>query len=198
MTGLTTTEKVLAARESSNVRRCHVVPHHGEYTDGKHSHDALSLLFILHPAPSMALVKALHAHDNGERWVGDMPSPAKWYNNLLGREYVVAEKAALREWDMEDGLLENLSKDEGCWLQALDRIELWLWCHDQYAMGNLHIVQFILHLDRWFRENQVFIPDPCHDLIEQFQWKRLPENPGDMKLARLRWICRTIRRRFCW
>ena len=91
--------RVLAAREGGNVLRCHTVPHHGQYSVGKHSYDALSLLLLLHPNPSMNLVKATLWHDCAERFVGDMPAPAKWLlvlSMLLGRLEIFTVLIVLR------------------------------------------------------------------------------------------------------
>jgi len=177
MTDLTTTERVLAAREAGNVMRCHVVPHHGEYTVGKHSYDALSLLLILHPNPSANLMKAVLWHDGGERWVGDMPAPAKWYDDNLGTAYEHAEDRARRLW----GLDVKLDKDELEWLRAVDRIELWLWCHDQKNLGNNHIHTFTKHLKAYFDRTAKEMPKPCRDFLDEFEWDRLPESKEEWK-----------------
>lgn len=169
---LTTSERVLAARESGNVRRCHVVPHHGEYTNGKHCYDALSLLIILHPNPSTNLMKAVLWHDGGERWVGDMPAPAKWYDDNLGKAYEAAEDKARRLWEL-DVKLEPVEID---WLRAVDRIELWLWCRDQQELGNRHINTFVEHLERYFEDTAKTMPEPCAKFLREFRWQRLPEN----------------------
>ena len=49
MNELSAVDRIKATREAGNVRRFHVVPHVGEYTVGKHSYDAVSMLFVLHP-----------------------------------------------------------------------------------------------------------------------------------------------------
>lgn len=124
--------RVLAAREGGNVLRCHTVPHHGQYSVGKHSYDALSLLLLLHPNPSMNLVKATLWHDCAERFVGDIPAPAKWTNSELGKVYEEAERRVLATL----GLLPCLLPDEEDWLKAVDTLELWLWCREEEALGN--------------------------------------------------------------
>jgi len=168
---LTVSERVLAAREAGNVMRCHVVPHHGEYSVGKHSYDALSLLLILHPNPSPDLMKGILWHDGGERWVGDMPAPAKWYDDRLGQAYESAEDRARRLWELD----VKLTPDEIEWLKAVDRIELWLWCHEQRQFGNRHIETFFTHLDRYFKDTMKTMPQPCQDFLRDFSWQRLPE-----------------------
>lgn len=174
MMALSTTDRILAAREAGNVRRCHVVPHHGDYTNGKHSHDALSLLFILHPDPSINLIKAVHWHDGAERWVGDMPAPSKIFNPALRDEYERSERIALRRWEMHEGV-ESLTVEEAHWLRAIDALELMLWCMDQEALGNRHVYTFADTLKVYFGRLSGTIPAPVQEVIDTFEWRRLEE-----------------------
>ena len=75
-------EQIRSLRESGNVKRVHTIPVVGDvtYTVGSHSWNAVSLLYQLHTGPSHNLVKALLWHDCAERWMGDIPWPAKHYN----------------------------------------------------------------------------------------------------------------------
>jgi 5'-deoxynucleotidase YfbR-like HD superfamily hydrolase len=134
------------------------------------------MLLVLHPNPSMDLVKALLWHDGGERWVGDMPAPAKWYDALLGEVYDRAELSALQTWEMYDGFL-GMKDEDYQWLNAIDRIELWLWCHDQLHMGNEHIREFIVHLEISFHNATKAgrMPEPCARFLKNYKWTRLPE-----------------------
>lgn len=125
---------VLKHREAAAVQRCHTIPHVGSYSVGQHCHDALSLLFILHPKPSPKLIRALHFHDVAERWVGDMPTLAKRID-VLGKALDIVETKVLAEL----GHTYGLSKDEQRWLHAIDAVEFMLWCMDQLAMGNRHV-----------------------------------------------------------
>ena len=185
-TPLTKVERVLAAREAGNVRRCHVVPHHGEYTGGKHSFDATSLLLVLHPDPSKELIQAVLWHDAAERWVGDMPAPAKWYDANLGDAYDHAELNAIQHWEMYDAI-GALVDSELKWLEAVDRLELWLWCQDQLALGNVHIREFIVHLDRSFDKAILNrrMPKECVAFYRDYNWTRLPETREGGELVRV-------------
>lgn len=180
MRRLTPVERVLATREGGNVRRCHVVPHQDEYTVGKHSYDAVSMLLVLHPNPSIHLVKALLWHDCAERWCGDMPATAKWYNESLAEAYNLAEIGFMQDWEFYEGF-EEFTDDDYLWLNAIDKLELWLWCKDQLASGNQHIREFIVHLDRHFEERGADMPQPCRDFYNNFEWTRLPESTTDLR-----------------
>jgi len=124
--------RVTATREAGDVRRCHIVPHHGQYNVAQHSYGAMSLLLLLHPNPSLDLIKAVQWHDCAERWLGDIPAPAKWTSSELGRVYEQAEEKVLKVL----GLLPSLGREETNWLKAVDTLDLWLWCREEEAMGN--------------------------------------------------------------
>ena len=166
--------RVLAAREGGNVLRCHTVPHHGQYSVGKHSYDALSLLLLLHPNPSMNLVKATLWHDCAERFVGDMPAPAKWLNQRLGEEYELAEREAQKASGLE---LPELTEDEQNWLTAVDRVELLLWAEEQAALGNRHIQGLMAASWGWLAQNSAKVPVEVRDFVEGFVWHRLDNDP---------------------
>lgn len=168
------TERILAAREGGHVRRCHGIPHTSAYTVANHSFYALTLLFLLYPTtPPMALVKALLFHDCGERWVGDVPAPAKWFNPALGEAYHHAEETALAFWGFPSA--QGLSPEAQRWLVVLDRLELWLWCHDELHAGNDHVQPMLTTLNQWFDQGRAagVIPQPCCDFLDEFVWERL-------------------------
>lgn len=177
MTALTTVERVLAAREAAHVGRCHVVPHHGSYTVGSHTHGAMSLLLILHPNPSLALIKALQWHDGAERWIGDLPSPGKDYDGALREAYNAAEIRVLKHWGFYEGLGE-ITPEEAEWLVAVDVLDLWIWVKEQMAMGNRHVETFLHTIGKFFCINVLKIPSPCWSLINEYKWERLPEMKG--------------------
>lgn len=123
-------------REAGHVQRCHNLPHHGEYTVGKHSYDALSLLFVLYPGdPSINLIKSVLWHDSAERYLGDVPAPAKWTNPDLKEIYETIENETLKR----HGCAFELTENEHLWLKAIDMVEFWLWCLDQQMLGNTMI-----------------------------------------------------------
>lgn len=131
--------QITATREAGTVRRCHVVPHHGQYNIAQHSYGAASLLLLLHPHPSLNLIKAVMWHDVGERWLGDMPSPAKSVNPQLREVYEEAERRVLATI----GLLPGLMPDEEEWLKAVDILDLWLWSREEAALGNTAVDQIV-------------------------------------------------------
>lgn len=174
MSELSAVARVKAAREAGNVRRFHVVPHVGEYTVGKHSYDSVSMLLVLHPSPSLHLVKALLWHDGGERWVGDMPRPAANYSDALSYAHNEANLAAIQVWGMYEGF-EHLTEEDFRWLNAIDVLEAWVWCQEQVAFGNRHCEASLLYLSRCIAHQLLNFPEPCREFYDKYEWSRLPE-----------------------
>ena len=165
------TNKVLALREGGNVRRAHTIPHRDEYTVGKHSYDVACIILALHPSPSAELLRACLLHDVPERWVGDIPATAKWYNIRIGEAFDEAERAVQLKWDIE----VELNEEDLAWLHAADRVEFWLWCHDQLNSGNLHVQEAKLAVEHWMRMHWEELPLYIQDFVDGFEWQRLPE-----------------------
>ncbi len=175
MKELSAVDRVKATREAGNVRRFHVVPHVGEYTVGKHSYDSVSMLLVLHPSPSIYLIKALLWHDGGERWVGDMPRPAENYSDALVYAHNEANLAAVQAWGMYEGF-EHLTDEDFRWLNAIDTLESWVWCQEQVAFGNRHCEKTLLYLSRSIARQLENFPEPCCEFYAKYKWSRLSEN----------------------
>ncbi len=174
MNELTQVERIAATREAGAVRRCHAIPHVGEYTVATHCYNAVSMLMVLHPNPSVDLIKVLLWHDGAERWIGDLPSPAKNWSEVLRVGYDEAQLNALQHWEMYEGF-EGLTDEDYLWLNAIDALELWVWCHDQMAFGNRHCQKTLVYSTRAIRHNLHRFPEPCKAFFESYEWARLPE-----------------------
>lgn len=180
-------QRIRALREAGNVRRAHIIPHLGEYTVGKHSYDALTLLLVLHPDPSLDLVKAVLWHDAGERYLGDMPASAKVVSPHLKTAYELAELTQLERMGVP--ALNELTLGERNWLRAVDMLELWLWCLDQKALGNRNVVRCYENITRMLseaadvtRKNPSTVPEgalpgPCFEFFYSYEWGRGTEEP---------------------
>lgn len=130
--------QILAAREGGRVKRGHALPFVGSYDNAQHTYGALSLLLLLHPNPSLALIRALCWHDVAERWFGDLPATAKEGNPDLREVYEAIESHALGVL----GLSQTLLPEEQQWLKSIDTLELLLWCREELAMGNRNVTQW--------------------------------------------------------
>lgn len=161
--------KVLQMREGSSVERCHLLPHVGSYSVGKHSFDMLCLLHVLYPKASANLVKAILLHDLAERWTGDVPGSAYESFPELGKEVHRANDTASEL----AGYNVDLTPAEQKLLKVIDKMELLLWCHDQKNMGNKNVGRMQDRLEAWFEKNP--IPKPCEEFLNYFRWQRTTE-----------------------
>jgi hypothetical protein len=116
---------VQSTREAGQVVRYHAIPHSKQQNDAEHSWNALNLILLLHPNPSVELIKAVQWHDVAERWTGDMPSTAKdepgvrdWMHKLEGEVY--------RRLFPSSALLP----EELRWLHGVDHVEAYLFCRE--------------------------------------------------------------------
>ncbi len=163
------TETIIKLREGSHVSRCHTLPHHGEYTVGKHSYDAVMLLMELHPNPTLRLVKAVLYHDLGERWCGDVPAPSKWSDGEISKRLALLEKRCLEAL----GYGDKLTPEEVMWVNAVDKLELLLWSKDQLAFGNMNAASIIGNLISYFKRTTM--PKEVEDFMEDHCWTRTPD-----------------------
>jgi len=162
-------------RECSNVRRCHNLPHHGEYTVGKHSFDAAILLMVLHPDASTNLLKAVLVHDFGERWCGDLPAPVKWCDGEFAKRSAELEQRCIENIGLD--FFSLLSPEERVWLKAVDSIDLLLWAKEQWAMGNQMVKLMIDNLTKFFERTEM--PIAARRFVQNHEWFRTSDNlPG--------------------
>lgn len=174
--------RIWLLREASNVRRCHNTPHHGVYTDGKHTYDMLTLLLELFPDSSFSLVKAVIYHDVGERLVGDLPQSVKWWSPDIATHHRAAEDAVLEALGYKK-FIDRLTGEEKKHLLLCDRLELMLWCLEQMAFGNMHIINIARVLEGWFVAQKDTLPRIVLEIlrdIEQYGWSRQPETLAGM------------------
>jgi 5'-deoxynucleotidase YfbR-like HD superfamily hydrolase len=153
-------------REASRVQRCHTTSIHGTYTVGQHSYGAVNLLLCLHPNPSVNLIKAVLWHDVHERYLGDIPGPAKWMNGEFTKLY---EQMAA-QIERTCGIEIRLEPDERCWLDAVDKTELLVWAKEQLAMGNTNAASILGNLASWFANHP--IPVQVKKFIEEYDISR--------------------------
>lgn len=162
-----------ATREGGMVQRCHTLPHHGSYSVAEHTYGVCQLIMTFHPSPTVPLLRAALNHDVAERWIGDLPTTAKWLSPDLKYAMATAEEAVELAYDLHPN---SLTDDERRWLRAADLMELWLWAHEQVAQGGLRATLVISNIDVWLKERaQVFLPDELRELYETYHWTFLPE-----------------------
>ena len=166
-------ERVKVLRESAYVERCHTIPHVGSYTIAQHCYGALNLLLVLHPQPSLNLVKAVMWHDAHERYIGDTPASALWSDGEFAKLY---DRLAKRI-DRACGFTIELTAMDRIWLHAVDKIELLLWAKEQLGLGNHNAACICGNLASWFAHNE--IPIQCKRIVEKYDIMRNPDElPG--------------------
>jgi hypothetical protein len=177
-------KQVQATREGGRVQRCHVVDHKGLYDVAQHTYGALNLLLLLHPEPSLQLIKAVQWHDVAERWTGDVPATAKWMNPRLREALKLLEEPLMKRF----GLHQDLTLQEKEWLAAVDILELWLWSREHQdemhprqmmqscvkAISELHVRNMLPQIAwefyvRVFPTQPSLLPDMFDGLVEAGQ-----------------------------
>lgn len=129
--------EILSLRASGLVSRWHTVPTLHRQNVAEHSGQAVSLLLMLHPKPSLNLIKAMMWHDSAERHCGDVPAPVRKENQALSKEYELSEIGFTHEHHPTAYYAQaNLTVEERAWLKAIDVLELILYCQDEVTLGN--------------------------------------------------------------
>ena len=164
-------ETILKLRECSKVRRCHTIPHQGEYTVGKHSFDCVTLLLTLFPDAPLDAIKTMLLHDLGERWVGDMPCVAGWDDGALGAAYRNAENNALERNNIK---LPALEPRWAHVIRLVDKLELWIWSQEQLVHGNASVQGCINRLSEYFDglAAEGRLPVAVAEVLENYEWRR--------------------------
>lgn len=166
----------MTVREGGHVQRCHVLPKVGDYSVGKHSYDALSLLLVLHPDPTRRLICSVLWHDVPERWTGDIPAPVKWGDASIAQGLKRVEQFVYAGLPCRPCL--GLTDNEQDWLDAVDKLELFLWCREQEAFGNTMVSKMKDAVESWFARNSHRVPHQCgwlYNKIVQDKHRRLSD-----------------------
>lgn len=159
--------RILAMREGGEVNRCHATPRHRPYNNASHSYGVVSLILILHPDPSKRLIEAALWHDSAERWVGDLPAPAKMSSPELAKHYEREEASILNHFQIP--AVWQLTPDEQEWLKNCDTLELWLWCREEIHSGNRAIGRMLKACEHITQQriNSGSIPPECEWLFNK-------------------------------
>lgn len=158
-------KKVGLLRNGGNVKRWHTKPIIGENTVGHHSFGALSLLLLLHPEPTLTLIKAIAWHDMGESEMGDVPSPALWADPEYNAAYTAGEQKVLDRIGVRMGLL---SREEQAWLVGVDKLDAFLFVREQIALGNHNMYATYNLLLDWFAQ-KMELPREITALVDELR-----------------------------
>lgn len=156
-------DTLLRFRESSAVKRYHILRQIRTQTVGEHSHGVATLVMLVEPNCSANLLKAALCHDFHERATGDVPSTAKWMFPLLGE----AVETAADTWNKVYGCDFELSEHETRVLKFCDYFELLMWSYEEYCMGNRYAREPIVKISKCIEGTDVYMCTPiARDLFD--------------------------------
>ena len=87
--------------------------------------------FMGYPLTDSELMHAALHHDEAERFLGDIPSPAKARFPMLAEQYEIAERAILAEMDLS----WTLTPKESQMLHLCDKLDAYTWARKHGAHG---------------------------------------------------------------
>lgn len=156
-------------REAGRVERCAHMPHHGSYTNGQHAYDMQTLVLMLWPEVTRALMIAIVAHNVHERYTGNIPEAFRRSDGEFAKRLAVVEAKVMKRI----GTAVTLTEQESCWLRGLDHAVQFMWATEQIALGNKNAAALLGQTGAWFKINA--IPIPLKEFIETYQWTRTPD-----------------------
>ncbi len=163
MSGEPVTERVRFLREAGIVSR------HSTFgcpdptqTVGLHSWNALNFLLVLHPDPSLDLIKAVQWHDAPERYTGDVASPAKWVNDKLRSGLGEVEAQVHKHF----GTAVELGERDFLWLVCVDLLDLLFMAQERCRLGDFRFIQMVVEASKWFATHEV--PAQVGRLLEAY------------------------------
>ncbi len=147
-------QRISLAIEGGRVERCHCFPTNSRPTVGLHTFGAVSMLLILCPDPTINMIKALQFHDMAERFLGDMPAPAKHRDPSLGDHYEIVEREILIEY----GMSPTLDKREKEWVNAMDLMEFLMFIKHELNLGNKYAQQRFNRICAYIEKTEMPLP----------------------------------------
>lgn len=140
--------RIVQSRLGGKVERCHSIPHQGTYSNAAHSWGVAMLMWYLFPEDFPRLAIYCITHDVPEGWVGDVPATVMRYSPSVKAELSQLER--LLADDLGFPFEGDMSPEDHAKLKACDRLELYLWCCEQLALGNIHAREPFRELERYF------------------------------------------------
>lgn len=149
-------------RDAGAVKRYHVKRTLRQQTVAEHTFGMLMLVKQVAPHldKSMLYTAILH-HDLPELMTGDVPAPIKRAHPELGPLMNSIEEELV---PLYNPACEGLTHEEQSLLKWADRMELVLWCLEEYRMGNTFVVDTIRRGIGWILAGHM--PDCCRTLTD--------------------------------
>lgn len=153
-------------RDAGAVKRYHVKRTHRVQTVAEHTFGMLMLVKQVIECETIgkwnwfAIYNAILHHDLPELMTGDVPAPIKRAHPELGPLMDSIEQdlyPLYRDY--------GLSPDEEAIVKWADRMELVLWCLEEYRMGNMFMMDTIRRGMGWILAGRM--PDCCQQLTQE-------------------------------
>lgn len=126
--------RIIQTRCGGQVERCHTNPHNRRYSNAQHQWGVAMLLHAIFPEHFSRLVLICLSHDVPEAWVGDIPSPCLGNSPLAKRSIQEIEQYLAHNLGLPHDL--DLHPEDAEIVRACDMLDLYLWCREEWAMGN--------------------------------------------------------------
>lgn len=176
-------DRIKFLREAADVNRIHARRYIGEYTNGQHTFNMLSMLRLLWPEAPRSLIWAILEHDIPERLLSDIASPSIHFGGFIDKEaFKEAEKEILRSlFGLFFFTFET--EEDYKWLRGLDLLELYLFCRDQRRMGSENLLQIENRCYEVFKFRAHTFPKKIVNLFyickNDTEWLPLPDLGSD-------------------
>lgn len=170
-------ERIKFAREGARVERIHASPGIGSHSVGMHTFNMVTMLLVLYPTASGALIRAVVQHDIPERLTGDIPHPAK-VAGVMNRDVQAHLEMHLNEQVFGHDAVQNLDEDEVKWLHGLDMLEFYCYVRDQLMLGNRNMETKRRAVDKYMLKYRHRYPEAIIDtyyLIKDHHWEYMPD-----------------------
>lgn len=144
---------IVQSRAGGAVQRCHGIRHIGSYSNAEHTWGVLLLLWHIHPEHFGAVAPFALSHDVPEFIFGDVPAPTMRYVPGLREQLGEYEDFLNASYgNMPEGSLQELDPEGFAALKDCDRLDLWFWCVEQRALGNMFAYECQKELERYFEQ----------------------------------------------
>lgn len=122
--------------DGASIARYHVKRTTRRQSVGEHSGRVAMLVMLAAPGCSANVLKAALLHDISELATGDVPSPVKWANPVLGEEL----RRVTNEFEEQFGLRIPLVDSEADLLRWADLCEGVMFCYEELMLGNRNMI----------------------------------------------------------
>lgn len=150
-------------RDAGAVKRYHVKRTHRTQTIAEHTFGMLMLVKQVAPhIDKYMLYEAILHHDLPELMTGDVPAPIKRVHPELGP---LMDSIEHDLQPLYNPVLEGLTQEEAALMKWADRMELVLWCLEEFRLGNTYMKPTVARGLGWILTS--YMPACCRGLTDE-------------------------------